>query len=551
MGARNGKGCEWRGLWSLGSRALLVTTFAAEVMAQGTIGSFPEVAVPPGNPLTREKVLLGKALFFEEQLSSDDTMACATCHLPEAGGADPRAGAREPGVDRTLFTADDEFGSPGMLLQSPRGDYRVHSTFGTEPQATNRNAPTVIGAAFFDALFWDLRAGATFRDEAGRVILPSLAALETQAVAPPLSSVEMAHEARSWSQVTAKLARVRPLDLARDVPEELARFVGLAHDYRPLFERAFGTSEITRERVAMAIASYERTLVADRTPFDLGTMTSEQELGLQLFLTRGNCSACHGTGGVFSDGFAHFIALPGHPRAVKTPTLRNVGLQRRLMSSGQLASLDEAIRHYESIGFLRPPLDAAERRALLAFLGNALTDPRVLQRLPPFDRPTLRSELEPPGSNQLGEDWPGTGGVRPLLLSRVPSNLGSADFRIGIARGRGGAAAFLAVSPARAAPGAEFRQAPLSVDLARALIIGAELSEDPDGQGIATFHLPLPDDPALIGLERFVQGFVRDPNSTGGVAATRGARYELFSGQAHGGRRAEHEIAEARQPRQE
>ncbi len=56
----------------------------------------PPVPVPAENPITEQKRVLGKILFWDEQLSSDGTVACGTCHRPGAGGGDPRAG-RQPG----------------------------------------------------------------------------------------------------------------------------------------------------------------------------------------------------------------------------------------------------------------------------------------------------------------------------------------------------------------------------------------------------------------------------------------------------------------------
>ncbi|HEY5565864.1 MAG TPA: cytochrome c peroxidase, partial [Gammaproteobacteria bacterium] len=71
----------------------------------------PPVPVPAENPITEPKRVLGKMLFWDEQLSSDNTVACGTCHRPAAGGADPRAGVN-PGAD--AGTIDDVRGSPGM-----------------------------------------------------------------------------------------------------------------------------------------------------------------------------------------------------------------------------------------------------------------------------------------------------------------------------------------------------------------------------------------------------------------------------------------------------
>jgi len=371
---------------------LAVALLGAVAAGQDVIGTFPVVEVPPENPLTPEKASLGKALFHEEQLSSDDTMACATCHRMELSGGDPRTGARHPGVDRRLGTADDEMGAYGVVLRDSEGNPKPSPVFGLERQVTKRSPPTVIGAAFFNLQFGDTRALPTFRDESGAVVIPYYGSLESQAVGPLMASDEMAREGRTWADLTAKLARSRPLALASDVPQALAEFVGDAPDYRPLFARAFGSPEITRERVAMAIASYERTLVSDQTPWDLGTMTERQKQGLAVYKKHGNCELCHPSeNGLFSDGARRKIELPHHERPVKTPTLRNVALRPRFMSSGQFTTLDEVVTHYENVQFVHFS-GPEDRVALLDFVTNALTDPRVARGEPPFDRPKLRSE---------------------------------------------------------------------------------------------------------------------------------------------------------------
>jgi cytochrome c peroxidase len=489
----------------------------------GTIGTFPNVAVPSGNPLTPEKALLGKALFFEEQLSSDDTMACASCHLPEAGGGDPLAGAREAGVDGVLGTLDDEFGSPGVVRQDERGDYRGHSQFGLRRQVTPRNAPSVIDAAFFNNLFWDQRAEPAFRDLAGRVVLPSAAALESQAVGPFLSPVEMAREGRTWADLVAKLGHVRPLDLASDLPPALADFVAGAEDYAQLFERAFGSPEITRERIAMAIASYERTLVSDHTPFDLGTLTAQEQAGLQVFREHA-CAACHSDQNrLFSDGFSAPIGLPGHSRFVKTPSLRNVALRERLMSSGQFRSLDEVLDHYVAVGFTHPFTDE-ERAAVIAFMAHGLTDPRAANRRAPFDRPTLHGESA--ASRGYGRGSPSSDGRVPELVANVPALLGG-ELKLGLGNAAGGSLGLLVLS--RSAKATDFGGIPLLVDPASALCFPLLLSGVGPGEGVATLRLRIPADSRLLGVERFVQGFVRDPGVPGGLAATRAGRIELVS----------------------
>ena len=85
-----------------------------------------------------------------------------------------------------------------------------------------------------------------------------------------------------------------------------------------------------------------------------------------------------------------------------------------------------------------PPQAAGD---LINFVSTALTDPRVAQGLPPFTRPTLRSELMPQAGFVYGPGSPGTGGRIPTILAEVPANVGNPDFEVGVANARGGALA--------------------------------------------------------------------------------------------------------------
>ena len=72
---------------------------AASLLSVVAVGAgLPPVPVPAENPITEPKRVLGKMLFWDEQLSSDGSVACGTCHRPAFGGADPRVG-RNPGTD--------------------------------------------------------------------------------------------------------------------------------------------------------------------------------------------------------------------------------------------------------------------------------------------------------------------------------------------------------------------------------------------------------------------------------------------------------------------
>ena len=49
----------------------------------------PPVAIPDDNPPTAQTIALGRKLYFDKRLSVDNTIACASCHRPDAGFADP------------------------------------------------------------------------------------------------------------------------------------------------------------------------------------------------------------------------------------------------------------------------------------------------------------------------------------------------------------------------------------------------------------------------------------------------------------------------------
>jgi cytochrome c peroxidase len=95
----------------------------------------PPVPVPAENPITESKRILGKILFWDEQLSSDDSVACGTCHRPAAGGADPRAGLNPGSLPGTT---DDVFGSPGIRRLDNDGLPVVDPVFGDAPQVMRR-----------------------------------------------------------------------------------------------------------------------------------------------------------------------------------------------------------------------------------------------------------------------------------------------------------------------------------------------------------------------------------------------------------------------------
>jgi cytochrome c peroxidase len=531
--------------------ALSVLHLASSLTAQG----LPPVPAPAQNPITAEKAVLGKILFWDEQLSSDDTVACGTCHRPAtAGGSDPRLGLN-PGLDGRENTADDVLASLGIVHQDASNEFAESATFGLDRQVTRRAAQSAITSQYAPRQFWDGRAGPAFNDPlTGRVAIPGGGSLEAQSLHPLMDSTEMAHEGRTWAELTSKLAVVKPLAVATNHPADVAQALAGGTSYPDLFAAAFGDRTITPVRIAFAIATYERTLVADQTPWDRFTagdptaLTQSQRMGMQAF-NQSQCARCHvppfftdhsfrtlGLRPVQEDNGRQGVTGNTADRGrFKVPSLRNVGLKRTFMHNGGFSTIDEVLRFYDRqlpnfpdnrdpvLNQVRVPPQA--RPVITDFVVNALTDPRVAQELPPFDRPRLRSEQAP--NRRIGIASIGTGGFVPRLLDQQPASVGSSDFKVGLAGGLGGAPAVFALSFAtRTYP----IPVPVAVDLDLGRTFGTQLGGQGAGDGLTTLPLPIPAIPQFRGASIFVQGFVVDAGAaaTWGLATTQATEFVMF-----------------------
>lgn len=215
-----------------------------------------------------------------------------------------------------------------------------------------RNAPTLLNAAYMPFQFWD-----------GRAI-----SLEQQAASPIADPREMN---QSHKASVAKLA------------EDEA--------YPEMFRRAFGSSDITIERVENALASFERTLLSGNSPFDRyeyggdkTALTAAQIRGFAVFVDplRGNCAVCHTVGersALFTDGKFHNTGegatdagfddvgryhetkVATDQGAFKTPTLRNITQTAPYMHDGSLKTLKDVVDFYAGQGNSNPYLDPAMR----------------------------------------------------------------------------------------------------------------------------------------------------------------------------------------------
>jgi cytochrome c peroxidase len=362
-------------------------------------------------------------LFWDEQLSTNGTVACGTCHRPAFGGADPRAG-RNPGTDKG--TIDDVRGSPGIVLLDRNGKPQPHPVYGNEPQVTPRLAPSNFGTLWAEHVFWDGRAGPVFKDPlTGKTAIARGGALENQVLTALMNPGEMAKTGRTWADLTNDVTNARPLALATDLPPDVAAAIAAAPSYPKLFAAAFGDAAITPVRIAFAIAAYQRTLVADQTAWDRFDAGDASALpGRALYGWRAmqafHCTACH-TPPLFTNNQFFQIGLrradfdrgrenvthdPKDAGDMKVPSLRNAALRPRYMHTGEFANLGSAIRFYQNtmplperddipgFGIYAFNVSQVDEADIREFISVGLTDPRVRDEKFPFDRPKLRSERE-------------------------------------------------------------------------------------------------------------------------------------------------------------
>jgi cytochrome c peroxidase len=512
-------------------------------------------APPAGNAVTAAKAYLGKALFWDEQMSSTRTVSCGTCHRAGEGGSDPRTavnnpGTTNPGFDNVFGTLDDVFGSPGVPMNNADGSYSMSPAYGFKPQVTSRKAPTYLNAGYArNGLFWDGRASDVFRDPlTNAIVLGSNAGLESQVLGPPVSSGEMGHAGRDWTQVAARIAGARPLAVAGNIPTGLSNWID-GRTYPQLFEEAFGTAEVTPARIAMAIATHERTLFSDRAPLDKngwqkGALTQLEAEGRDLF-TGLRCTVCHG-GTLLADNQFHSIGVsaenadPGRFAVTgnendrgkfKTPNLRNLELRAPYMHNGRFQTLEEVVEFYNRGGDFQGPnldpimqplgLSVAEKAALAAFMKRPLTDPRVTAELPPFDRPQLYTEsAHVPQITGAGR--PGTGGINPEVLAIEPPFVGNPAFTVAVSKGLGGGEAVLVIDSndpgeGTSIPGSGsfFRQA-------------TTLTGKGGGNGYGSISLPIPNNPAIAGQTFYGRWYITDPGAANGFSVTQAFRFTIF-----------------------
>ncbi|MCR4681389.1 MAG: hypothetical protein K5636_07265 [Bacteroidales bacterium] len=278
--------------------------------------------IPTNNPLTVEGVALGEILFNDPHLCGytgnhpDSLMSCATCH------------------DKSH---NYDIGSDNSHLVNGRA-------MGRKGKTTLHNVMPLTNVVFnHEGYFWNGSICPQNPNEGFR-------SLEDIVLMAIVADDEMCStEAQTLAAIRADKR------------------------YPALFKKAFGTEEITMERIQKAIAQYVRTLVSGNSKFDRYLQGREQltpqELhGYVLFTTEegADCFHCHGSEGSplfttnqFYNNGLDILPTDDHDRyfftgrmadrgAYRAPSLRNIAISAPYMHDGRFNTLDEVLRFYNS-----------------------------------------------------------------------------------------------------------------------------------------------------------------------------------------------------------
>lgn len=320
--------------------------------------NFPPMTIPADNPMTEEGVRLGRFLFYEERLSGNNAMSCASCHAPQFA-----------------FT-----------------DHGTRFSVGIDGIAGTRNSMAMQNLGWEQRFFWDGRA----------------MSLEEQILEPVENPIEM-HE--TWPNAIAKL---------QSDPGYVALFQDAFGASADKFKAAKAMAQFLRTMISgnSRFDQFQRGEIQPTPEEALGIQLTQQEGGFPPEVPGGqggaDCFHCHPHGGArFTDGImrnngldAEFTdlglggvtGLPEDMGVFKVPTLRNVALTAPYMHDGRFNTLEEVIEHYNSGGHPSPTISVfmkyttgglqltPEKKAqLLAFL-NMLTDMEFVNN-PAFQDP--------------------------------------------------------------------------------------------------------------------------------------------------------------------
>lgn len=374
---------------------------------------FNNIPQDPKNKLTEEKVQLGKFLFHETRLGQRpknrlgfQSYSCASCHHAKAG------------FQACLPQGFGEGGSGFGIQGEGRRIAPGYSVKDVDLQPIR--SPSAMNVAYQKLMLWNGQFGATDKN------------INTQANWTP--GTPKAVNNKGFEGVESQA--IAGKDVHRLLVDRI--FVENVGNYKELFIKAYGESVLNNpaelfDKGALAIASYERTVLANQAPFQQylrgnnSAMTPIQKEGAKLFFGKANCESCHNgpslatmefyalgmndlTNGTYGSnavigvnpngshtkGRAGFTGKAADMYKYKVPQLYNLKDSPFYGHGASFTSVREVVAYKNegvkqnpnvanaelSGGFKPLGLDKTEIDAITDFLENALRDPNLERYVP-------------------------------------------------------------------------------------------------------------------------------------------------------------------------
>ena len=274
---------------------------------------FSTIPQDPKNPITWEKVELGKMLFFETGIALDanhsssvGTYSCGSCHIPSAGFL--------PG--NTQGIAD---GGIGYGLNGEARD--ISPVYIPEELDIQGNRPlSVMNVAYVTNTFWNGQFGGNGVNQGTE----------------DLWNHDDGTEVNELGYFGLESQNIEGVKAHRMMmTQSIADSLGYAAYFQRAFPERSGDEQCNIETTALAISAYLRTLVTDEAPFqfwlkgDRTAMSESQKKGAQLFFGEANCVSCHKSPALQSNEF-HALGVNGiyqldNPIATSKSDQRNLG----------------------------------------------------------------------------------------------------------------------------------------------------------------------------------------------------------------------------------
>jgi cytochrome c peroxidase len=306
------------------------------VWAYEPLHALPEAPpITSDNPLTAEKVALGRQLYFDTRLSFNNTISCNTCHNLKTGGVDHRP--LSPGA----------LGKPGR-----------------------RSTPTVLNAAYQSVQFWDGRAESLEAAVKDHLFDPTVMAMSDEQ-----KVVEAVRRMPGYRKQFIKAFGTRDAVTLDNIAKVIASFVRTLVTPDSAFDRYVrGDKQALSEQAVRGMEEFKSAgCVACHFGDNFSGPPVPMGEGFYELFPNYLGSEYDQKYNLVTDDLGRYEATkdPIHKRLFHVPTLRNVALTAPYFHTGTVPTLDEAVR-VMAMTQLRKELSDQQVRDIVAFL-NSLT----------------------------------------------------------------------------------------------------------------------------------------------------------------------------------